>query len=88
MSVRVLYFAKAREAVGITEEEVQLQAPSTTIQLIEHLVQSHPKLESVLTSCVLALNQEYLAQGDSVVLKHGDEVRGCEHGLSLSIKHG
>ena len=75
-TVRVLYFAKAREAAGITEEEVHLaeELVTTTVQLIPHLIQLHPMLEGVFNSCVLALNQEYLSQGESVVLKHGDEV--------------
>lgn len=74
-SVRVLYFAKAREVAGLAEEEVQLQEPNThSDALTQEIVRRHPGLSSVLTTCVLAVNQEYVQVGERVGLKQGDEV--------------
>lgn len=74
IELRVLYFAKSREVVGKTEEAVQLPAPATAGALQRHLVTAYPELESVLKSCVFALNQEYVQMSDSVQLSNGDEV--------------
>ncbi len=73
MKVRVLYFARAKEAVGGMEQESVELLPDTeaqtTLHLIARLVAMHPALESVLRSCVLALNQEYLGKGEDTALK-------------------
>mmetsp|Transcript_9535 Transcript_9535/g.31372 ORF Transcript_9535/g.31372 Transcript_9535/m.31372 type:complete len:85 (+) Transcript_9535:111-365(+) len=72
--VKVLYFARAREAAGVSEEAVELEAAaSTTKNLLEKLVAAHPQLQSVLDCITLAINEEY-AEGDDVELKAGDEV--------------
>lgn len=74
-TVRILYFAKAREVAETSEESVPLQPETaTTTGLLARLVALHPGLRSVLESCVLALNQEYVSQGEVVQLKDGDEV--------------
>ena len=70
--VQVLYFAKAREAVGISEESVDIADGATTDDLRAHLIASHPPLESVFGSCVMALNQEYVTEVQS--LKERDEI--------------
>jgi molybdopterin synthase catalytic subunit len=74
VELRVLYFAKAREVVGKSEEAVTLAAPATAASLQAHLVATYPDLASVLRSCVFALNQEYVQMEASVPLKDGDEV--------------
>ena len=74
VTVRVLYFAKAREVASTSEESIELPEAAATSDLISIIVARHPKLQGVLTSCVLALNQEYLSQGQSVLLKANDEV--------------
>ena len=75
-SVRVLYFAKSREVAGVSEEAVQLapQQGITCAALVEELQRRHPGLSSVLPSCVLAVNQEYVQLTDRLQLKSGDEV--------------
>ena len=59
--VQVLYFARAREATGsMTEESFEVGgAAADTDALRAALVAKHPSLQSVLESCVLAVNQEY-----------------------------
>lgn len=80
-TVTVLFFAASRDAAGgATRETVALaagganNAPPTTDALLAALVERHPALEAVLRSCVLALNQEYVARGEGRPLRDGDEV--------------
>mmetsp|Transcript_22670 Transcript_22670/g.62588 ORF Transcript_22670/g.62588 Transcript_22670/m.62588 type:complete len:86 (-) Transcript_22670:346-603(-) len=73
--IKVLFFAKAREVAGLSEEAVQLQEEAAhTEALVTQLVQRYPGLSSVLQTCVLAVNQEYVQLKDKVPLKRGDEV--------------
>ena len=74
MKVRVLYFASAREASGLSEEAIELKGPETSDKLMETLILRHPALGSVMKSCVLALNQEYMTREESRVLQDGDEI--------------
>lgn len=80
-TVTVLYFAASRDAAGgATRETFSLDAAGasssqpTTDTLLAALVERHPALEPVLRSCVLALNQEYVARGEGRPLREGDEV--------------
>jgi molybdopterin synthase catalytic subunit len=74
--VKVLYFARSRDVTGVGEEEVALPAGSRadTGALLAALLARHPGLASVMHTCVLALNQEYLGAGEDAPLADGDEV--------------
>lgn len=74
IEVTVLYFAKSREVAGLPQESLQLDEGITTNDLLVEIVKRHPGMESVLKTCVLALNQEYVNQGDALTLKGGDEI--------------
>jgi molybdopterin synthase catalytic subunit len=75
VKVRVLFFAKSREVSGVSQQDVELPVGAAdTATLLETLVQAHPGLASVLKSCVLAVNQEYVEQQEVQPLRHGDEV--------------
>jgi molybdopterin converting factor subunit 1 len=74
MQVKVLFFAASREAAGKSEELIDITDGSTTHTLLQHLVQSYPGLESVMRSCVFAVNQEYVPPSQALVLKANDEV--------------
>lgn len=74
MKVTILYFAISREAVGKSQEELQLAEGSTTHVLLQQLIAAYPRLESVMKSCVFAVNQEYVAPTEDLQLKEGDEV--------------
>lgn len=75
VDVKVLFFAKAREVVGMSEENIQLhEAAAHAEALVQELVRRHPGLASVLQTCVLAVNQEYVQLRDRVPLKSRDEV--------------
>lgn len=74
MQVKVLFFAASREAAGKSEETVELGDGATTQELLQYLVQSYPALESVMRSCVFAVNQEYVPQSQALALQQNDEV--------------
>ena len=81
--VQVLYFARAREATGgMTEESFEVGgAAADTDALRAALVEKHPSLQSVLESCVLAVNQEY-ATGNTALSE------GCEVAVIPPISGG
>ena len=81
--VQVLYFARAREATGgMTEESFEVGgAAADTDALRAALVAKHPSLQSVLESCVLAVNQEY-ATGNTALSE------GCEVAIIPPISGG
>jgi molybdopterin synthase catalytic subunit len=74
MRVRVLYFARSREVAGGAEEALDLPPGATTASLLADLSSRHAGLASVLASCVLAVNHEYVEAGEAVALKDGDEI--------------
>lgn len=71
MSVRVLYFAKARQVVGgLSGEEFALCG--TLEELVGEVLKRHPALRPVLATCSFSINCDYV-QGPAR-LKAGDEV--------------
>jgi molybdopterin synthase catalytic subunit len=77
--VRVLFFARAREVAGVSEAELSLPDGAGTAALEAALVAAHPGLASVLESCVLAVNQEYVSRaggGSGGVGEGGGEAGG------------
>lgn len=74
MQVRVLFFAASREVAGKSEQSFELGEDATTHTLLQHLVQCYPALESIMKSCVFAVNQEYVPPSQDLQLKQGDEV--------------
>ena len=71
MKVKILYFAKLREMVGQSQEEVEIPRP-TTLSGLYQMVQF--KYGTLIDSSVLAyaVNEEYV--DSSIVLKDGDSV--------------
>lgn len=65
-TVRMKYFAAARERAGTQEEAVELPAGSTVAALLEVLVQKHPALKPLLPHVRVAVNQEFAAVGEAV----------------------
>ncbi|CAI5747413.1 unnamed protein product [Peronospora destructor] len=74
MEIKVLYFASAREEIGLHEEKLQLPARSsaTLASLRRLLVEKYPHAASTIESITLARNLEY--SEDDVALADGDEV--------------
>jgi molybdopterin converting factor subunit 1 len=74
MRIKVLFFAKSREVAGLSEQDLELRDGANTEDLLCQILASHPALESVMKTCVFALNQEYVRPQDKQPLKDGDEV--------------
>ena len=74
MIIKVLYFASAREDIGLREERLQLSDESNTTlaSLRRLLLDKYPHATSTVESITFALNLEY--SDDDVVLTDGDEV--------------
>ncbi|KAL4118338.1 hypothetical protein PRIC2_010664 [Phytophthora ramorum] len=70
MQVKVLYFASAREEVGLREEKLRLPSDATLATLRRLLMDKYPY--AALESITLARNLEY--SEDAVALADGDEV--------------
>jgi molybdopterin converting factor small subunit len=72
-SVRVLLFATAREAAGVSEIRQPVGVDGVEVaQLLEELISRYPRLEGVLRTARLVRNGEYLA-GPGGRLRPGDE---------------
>lgn len=74
MEFTVLFFARSREVAGVPSIDVTLPEGSTTTELLKLLVERYPGMESVLQSCVLAVNQEYVSKDEATALQGGDEI--------------
>ena len=73
LSVTVLFFAGAREAVGTRRETVGLKTGTTITELAEELVARHGEgLRAVIPSCALWVNGEPATP--ATALRPGDEV--------------
>jgi molybdopterin synthase sulfur carrier subunit len=72
MSVKVLAFAGAREAIGQGELDLALDSPTTARALLDRLCAEHPRLAPFASSLRLAINGTYAAWDDPV--HDGDEV--------------
>ncbi len=70
--VRVLYFAQAREAAGMREEELSLPGRSSVRSLVARSVGAHARLGRMLGTMRVAVNEEIAGQGR--VLADGDIV--------------
>ncbi|XP_002968526.2 molybdopterin synthase sulfur carrier subunit [Selaginella moellendorffii] len=70
--VEVLFFARAREIVGVSQMKLELRASSTTRDCMEELLSRFPGLEEIKSVLIVALNHEYVCEPSQ--LKHGDEV--------------
>ncbi len=70
--MRILYFAQARLATALPEENLPTSSPLSGENLWEELIQRHPKLAALQSSCRLARNGRFLLPNES--LEPGDEV--------------
>ncbi|MEL0628891.1 molybdopterin converting factor subunit 1 [Psychromonas aquatilis] len=72
--IKVLFFAKLSEQLGLRELQVAASAAENTDQLLDYLKQYDPKWEQVLSAqpCLKAVNQNMV--NHNVPLNSGDEV--------------
>lgn len=80
ITIKVLFFASAREAAGdIASADLKLPASedANTTTLRKRLAEEYPSLASMVMdeeNLTLALNEEYVANGEVLPLKNGDTV--------------
>ncbi len=69
----VLFFAAARDIAG---PEMKIDDSIPLGNLPPLLIQMHPALETILTSCAVCVNLEYydITEDATFVIKKGDEV--------------
>ncbi len=72
MNVQVKLFATLKDRAGGSQVTVELPADATVAVLLDRLGQTQPKLAPALTTCLVAVNQEF-AFG-STPIRAGDEV--------------
>lgn len=73
LHVRVLYFASAREEIGLREETVAVPADTRSLGALRALLcAKYPAAEATISVITLARNLEY--SSDEVELVDGDEV--------------
>ena len=87
IAVRARLFARLREQAGTDDENVELQAGSTVLDVYEALRRAHPALESNRNGVRAAFNQEF-ADWDAVVADRDEvafipPVSGGAHGAGV-----
>lgn len=70
--VKVLFFGRLRELIGVAEEGVELPIGATLAQVFEQYAERFPKLTGFRGSMVVSRNQEFAAW-DTLVAA-GDEI--------------
>jgi len=66
MEIRVLYFAAAREAVGLADETLEVRAGVDVEEVTRLLAERHPRAGRVLARCRLAVDRRLAKPSDPV----------------------
>ena len=72
MRVKVLFFGRLRELIGVAEETGELPVGATLAQVFDRYVERFPKLAGFRSSMVVSRNQEFapwdtrIAAGDEI----------------------
>ncbi len=72
MTVRVLYFARVREDLGLDSEDVEITDGSTVQDLLDALVLRHQMVRVLLPALRTGVNDRYAAR--DTILHDGDEI--------------
>jgi molybdopterin converting factor small subunit len=72
MRVQVLFFGLLKDVAGRASEWLELPEGSTVADLLRHYESQMPKLQALLPSVALSVNQHY--SGPGTVLGNNDEV--------------
>lgn len=71
-SIRILFFAKAKDLLKQSEAEIDLPSELTINQLFEAIEQQWPELQKFKRAFAIALNEEYLDLDSTVILQPQD----------------
>lgn len=75
VTVKLLFFAKAKDLIGKNEAEVFLSGKSYTLKtLLEEIINLYEVLQPLTRSLLLAVNEEYLDPLQIIYLKDGDNI--------------
>jgi len=72
MQIRVLFFGMLKDLLGRSSDALELPEGARLQAVLSHYASQAPRLESLLASLALSVNQEY--SGPEKVLQSGDEV--------------
>jgi molybdopterin synthase catalytic subunit len=72
VKVTVVYFARARECAGTSEEELELIQPASLQQLFSRMIALHPTLAEIKNTLSPLVNGKWMPQ--ETELKDGDRV--------------
>ena len=71
-SIRILFFAKAKDLLKQSEAEIDLPSELTINQLFEAIEHQWPELQKFKRTFAIALNEEYLDLDSTVSLQPQD----------------
>jgi len=71
-SIRILFFAKAKDLLKQSEAEIDLPSELTINQLFEAIEHQWPELQKFKRTFAIALNEEYLDLDSTVTLQPQD----------------
>lgn len=75
VTVKLLFFAKARELVGRSEAEANFSKNNLTKKtLLDEITTIYGILQPLVNCLLLAVNEEYVDSSETVHLKDGDTV--------------
>lgn len=72
MTVRVLYFARIREVLGLDAEEIEMVQGATVGDVLDGLAERYGIVQSMRTAIRAGVNDRYASRED--VLSDGDEI--------------
>lgn len=72
-TVKILFFAKARELTGLKESIVFMPKKVTATDLTDIIIRKF-SLETIQNNVILALNEEFILANATIELKEKDEI--------------
>ena len=74
VEIKILFFAKSREIVGIKEANIKVRPRLFGKDLLESIREEFPNLKILQDNFLLSVNQEYVENEQLVEISSGDEV--------------